>query len=171
MKRLFAAALLACTAMSGAAQAHFIDGYLAECSAVAAGSCTEFATAGYARQPVFFNATAKGATSIATPYTFGGGFSGTVVGRAIYDAPTGGNLLLVMPLATPLVTSQPGDAADVGSIKLNFTVLANYQYGEAYSGAAAAAAVLGTTGDGSALTAGVALYYYRGILSPQTTFP
>ena len=43
----------------------------------------------------------------------------TPAGRAIYDAPTGGNLLLVMPFATPYARGRlPWDAGDVGHLRL-----------------------------------------------------
>ena len=78
----------------------FIDAYLALCSAVSPGAATELMVPGYARQPIGFNDPVDGVTVSAVPYAFGMTVRGAV-GRAIYDAPTGGNLLLVCPFATP----------------------------------------------------------------------
>ncbi len=163
MKRLFAAALFACTAMSGAAQAHFIDGYLGLCSAVGTGTCTELTSAGYARQPVFFSAPVKGVAPLGNPVTFG--LATPVAGRAIYDAPTAGNLLMVMPATTTLLAS--GLTYDVGALRITITAMLPYQFGEAYIGKVAAATAFGLTTEGNVLSSGVALDIFRGDLTTQ----
>ena len=148
------------------ASAHFIDGYLAECTAVAAGQCTEVTATGYARQPVFFNNAVKGVAPLGSSFFFGPASAGTIAGRAIFDAPTGGNLVLVLPLATPLVIGTQGDNGDVGALKPTFTALVNLQAGELLNTTMLAGSTIGTTLDGSAITAGVNLTLFRGILSP-----
>jgi hypothetical protein len=163
MKRIFAAALLAGTVMSGAAQAHFIDGYLGLCSAVGTGTCTELTSAGYARQPVYFTPPVKGVSPLGNPVTFS--LATPIAGRAIYDAPTGGNLLMVMPVVTTITAS--GVTYDVGALKLTLTALIPYQFGEAYVGKVAATTAFGTTTDGNVLTSGVALDIVRGDVLPQ----
>ena len=146
------------------ASAAMLDGYAALCSAVAAGSCTEFTAAGYARQPVSFADAVMGVSSNATPLSFGPGGTGTVAGRAVYDAASGGNLVAVIPLATPLVQTAQ-NLADAGSVRLTMAALAALQNGRLYSGTAAPGSVLGATLDGSAVTAGVKDVFRSGVLT------
>jgi hypothetical protein len=174
MKRfLFAVVALACLALGlpAVAEAHFVDGFLADCSAVTATTCTELTGTGYARQPIFFNSPTKGIASLGTPYYFPASVGGTIAGRAVYDAPTGGNLLFIMPLATPFVIPSNGDTGDVGSIKVTFTAFVPFQYGETFIGTAASGATLGTTSDGSTVTSGHTLTFLRGLLLPGTLAP
>jgi hypothetical protein len=170
MIRFLSYALMLTCLAAGSASAHMIDGFLAQCSAVGAGTCTEFAMSGYLRQPIYFNSATKGVAKIGTTYTFPA-VAGTMAGRAIYDQPTGGNLLMVMPLATPVVLGSTKDTGDVASIVLTITALAPYQYSAAYSGTFLAAAVLGTDTDGSVLTGGVALTIARGELRATSVSP
>jgi hypothetical protein len=137
-----------------AAHATMFDGYLADCSAITATSCTELSSAGYARQPISFGDAVKGVSRNTVPYSFGSTGSGSIVGRALFDAPTGGNLVAVIPLATA-ITAPPVDQADSGTITLNVAALAAYQVGRSYSGTIAAGATIGTSGDGSTVTAGI----------------
>jgi hypothetical protein len=159
----FAALTLLAVSGARAADAHFIDGYMALCSAVGSGTCTELTVTGYARQPAFFSAPVKGVSPLGTPVTFG--IATAIAGRAIYDAPTGGNLLMVLPVSTTL--NALGVTNDVGSIKLTLTALVPYQYGETYVGKVAANTAFGTTSDGGTLTSGVALDIFRGDLTTQ----
>jgi hypothetical protein len=145
------------------ADAHFVDGYIALCGAVGTGTCTELSASGYARQPVYFTAPVKGVSPLGNPVSFQ--IAATIAGRAIYDAPTGGNLIMVMPVAATITS--PGVNYDVGAIKLTFTALAPYQFGETYIGKVAATTAMGTTSDGTTLTSGVALDFFRGEVLPQ----
>ena len=106
------------------------------------------------------------------PGTFGINFAGTVVGRAIYDAPTGGNLLMVLPLVTTVVAGPSNlDAGDVARIRPTLTALVPYQNGDAYTGRVAAATAMGTTYEGATVTSGVALSINRGVLQASATVP
>lgn len=182
----------------------FIEGYLALCSAVQTGTATELSgVTGYARQSIAFGEPVDGVTFSTVPYTFGMGVRWinngqqlfpTPAGRAIYDAPTGGNLLLVLPFATPYARGRlPWDAGDVGHLRLFFTALQGTHRGEAYTGRIAAGAMAGlcsdiydvvTTADLSqvqgqsrplinagAMTAGVGLSVNRGVLQASTAVP
>ncbi len=113
----------------------FIDGFLALCSTVGTGTCTEPTVAGYARQPISFGPSIKGVAVTAVPFTFGPAVtsSGTFAGRAIFDAPTAGNLLLVLPFPSARPPSaRLSDAGDVGAIRLLFDALATYPNGDAF---------------------------------------
>ena len=147
------------------AHATLTDGYLAECTAVATGSCTELTGGSYARQPISFQDAVKGVSNSSVPYSFGGGAAGTIVGRAVYDAPTGGNLMLVIPLATPVV-SPPVDQSDVGAIKLTITALQAYQSAKVVNTLLQPGVALGTSGDGSVVSSGVKLAVRSGYLAP-----
>jgi hypothetical protein len=153
------------------ASAHFIDGFLAQCTAVGTGTCTETTAAGYLRQPVYFTTPVRGVAPLGTAFTFGPAGVGTFAGRAIYDAPTGGNLLFVLPFAAPLVAPSPGDHLDVGAMKLTFTALVPYLLGETYLGTAAAAAAVGFTSDGSVISTGHTVTFLRGTVLPGTLAP
>ena len=146
------------------AGATMLDGYAALCTAVAAGTCSELASAGYARQPVSFSDAVLGASVNATPLSFGAGGVGPIAGRAVYDAPAGGNLIAVIPLATPLVQT-PQNLADVGSIRLTIAALSAFQNSKLYSGTVAPGAALGATPDGSTVTAGVKDVFRSGVLT------
>lgn len=132
----------------------FINGFLALCSAVGTGTATEMTAPGYARQPISFASPKKGVSVSSRPYSFGTpGLGAAMAGRAIYDAPTGGNLIAVMPFASPRPVPQggPTDAGDAGWLTLVFTALAAYPDGDAYSGTVAAGAVIGICYDEAAV--------------------
>ena len=167
----------------------FIDGFLALCSTVGTGVCTEPTVAGYSRQPISFSASIKGVAVSSVPFTFRPTTtaSGSFAGRAIYDAPTGGNLLLVLPFPSARTPSgRATDAGDVGYVRLLFDALATYPTGDAFSGTFALGATVGQWYDDLSLnvpwmvqvsggryvpsantmpiTAGVALTITRGVL-------
>lgn len=82
------------------------------------------------------------------PYSFGNpALSGPIAGRAVFDAPIGGNLLLVMPRATPPTPGGALDSGEAGFLSLTFTALQAYPDASAFSGSFAAGAVLGTCYD------------------------
>ena len=56
-------------------------------------------------------------------YSFGNGTGGSVAGHEVYDAPSGGNLLLVIPLASTF-SPPPPDQGDVGALSITVTNLA-----------------------------------------------
>ncbi|MBV8094353.1 MAG: hypothetical protein JOY71_18925 [Acetobacteraceae bacterium] len=169
----------------------FISAYLALCSAVGTGTATEVSTTGYSRQPISFAVPRNGVCTNARPWNFGFPKPGPLAGRAIYDQPAGGNLLLVMPFFTarPTPGGGPVDAGDVGDIVINLTALQGFAEGEAFSGSLAAGAVVGTVYDrqdivgpvvsgggyqlvtnSSQLSTGVALAVNRGILAAHGVF-
>ena len=171
----------------------FIDAYLALISAAGPGSCVEVTTPGYARQAIAFSVPTDGVSMSSIPYGFGMLRTGAI-GRAIYDAPTGGNLLLVLPFPTPLSTWRPlWDGGDVGVIRLVFTVMAGIHRGAAYTGRLAAGTEMGTCSDlydiggptdvsqglgnprlaiaTATMTAGVALSIARGTLTAASNVP
>ena len=137
----------------------------------------------------------NGLSVSARPYTFGSpGLSGPIAGRAIYDAPSGGNLLLVLPHATPraIPGAGPADAGGAGYLSLVITAMQSYPDGTAYSGSISAGAVIGTCYDenevlgrgstvqggsyvpaainSSPLSAGVGLIINRGVLQAASTW-
>lgn len=168
MKRLITFALLLGMLLFPAlARADFVAGYLADCSAVTATTCTEFTSTGYGRQLIRFSDPVNGVTVNRNTYSFGNGAVGTLAGRAIYDAPTGGNLMLVWPIAVPFAVSI--DQGDAGAIQLIITALAAVPNASNFNIAyPVGSGAIGTTPDGSSVTEGtVALQIKLGILSVQ----
>lgn len=172
----------------------FIDGYLALATAVSAGGATEFSGSGYARQPIAFGDPVDGVAFSAVPYSFGMALRAFPAGRAIYDAPTGGNLLLVLPFPTPTATGRlPWDAGEAGHLRLFFTALQQSHRGAAYTGRIAAGGMAGLCSDAydlvnpvdlsqdpanprplirtATMTAGVALSINRGVLQAAALVP
>lgn len=125
----------------------FLAGFLALGQPTGPGQFTETTQLGYARQPIIFGDVVDGNCFNSNAYTFGmtvRGFSG----RAIYDAPAGGNLLLVLPFPTPLAPGRlPWDTLDAGTLRLTFTAMQPYHNGLAYTGTILAGAVAGTCND------------------------
>ncbi len=171
----------------------FIDGYLGLLSAAGVGTATELVAPGYARQPISFNDPVNGVCVNTIAYAFGQRVTGAI-GRAIYDAPTGGNLLLVMPHPTPIA---PGrlrwDAGEAGHLRLFLTALQPYLRGASFTGRLAAASLIGATSDAfdivnpvststdpanpqplintAPLSSGVALSINRGVLQAASMVP
>jgi hypothetical protein len=129
----------------------FINGFLALGTSPSAGAFTEASnsggTTGYARQQIAFGKAVNGVCRNAIPWTFGQS-PRSFTCRAIFDAPTGGNLLMVMPFPTPLAAGRlPWDFGDVGGLRLVFSALATYPDGDAFTGNLAAATAIGTCND------------------------
>ncbi len=163
MKRLSALiAALGLLALAPAAHAALFVGWLAECTATTTTTCTELTGTGYARQPIILSTPAFGKAVNQNPYSFAS--TGTIAGRALYDAATGGNLAAVMPLAAAQVISQPGDRGDVGSLSLTVNALVGVPNGSFSQAAVASGAVIGPSQDGTNATAGSALTITRGEL-------
>ncbi len=170
----------------------FIDAYLGLVTAVGTGTCTEVSIPGYSRQAICFSAPRAGVSVTARSWNFGFARPGQLAGRALYDAPTGGNLLLTLPFsaARPVPGGGPVDQGDVGDIVLTFTALQPFADGSVYSGTFAAAAVIGSVYDrqdivgsvvgggggyqlvtnSSPLSTGVALVANRGVLAAHGAF-
>ena len=173
----------------------FIDGYLALCGTVGTGTATEVTgVPGYVRQPISFGEPTNGVTVNANAYSFGMGtrwtnngiaLYPTPAGRAIFDAPSGGNLLLVLPFAS---TSGrlPWDMGDAAHIQLQLSALAGFPRGASFTGRIAAGAAAGGCSDRfdivnpgnisqyvntAVMTAGVALSIKRGILQAAAMVP
>lgn len=163
------------------------------CSATAIRGCTELTAPGYSRQPIQFNNAVAGVCFSANAYSFGSTVRGAV-GRAIYDAPSGGNLLLVMPFAMPTAPARlPWDSGAQGHLRLFLTALQPYLSGRAYTGRLSAGAVIGAASDLhdlvnaadlsqdpanppplinlAPLSAGVALSINRGVLQAASMVP
>lgn len=112
----------------------FVAGFLALVSAINGAAVTECTSLGYARQPINFGNPKFGVCVNAQPWSFGAAPSGTFAGRAIFDAPTGGNLLMILPFSSARpISGSPGDGGDVGAIALNLSLLSSYADGSAYS--------------------------------------
>ena len=99
--------------------------YLALFTAVAdgeAGTVTEVAGNGYARQAVAFDAAASGATANAAleSFTASGGNWGTITHVGLYDASSAGNLLAYCALTTPR-TINDGETFIVAAGDLDLT--------------------------------------------------
>ncbi|MBV9859878.1 MAG: hypothetical protein JO038_07240 [Alphaproteobacteria bacterium] len=141
----------------------FISGFLGLCSAVALGTATEVMTPGYSRQPISFDAPRLTGLDEGLPagsmvvsrnsraWSFGALGAGPLAGRAIYDAPTGGQLLLVLPYGSgprPAPMNGPVDSGQPGDISLIFSgVQPLGDAAEAWSGTYPAGAVIGTCFD------------------------
>ena len=126
----------------------FIDGYLALATAINGAAVTECALLGYGRQPIAFGDPTDGIAFSAIPYTFGQALRAGAVGRAIYDGPVGGNLLLVLPFPVPLATGRlPWDTGEAGHLRLFFTALQQIHRGGAFTGRIAAGAMAGLCSD------------------------
>ena len=128
----------------------FITGFLGLCSAVGTGTATEIGgVAGYARQPIAFSMPKNGVSVSSVGFDFGlVGTQSNVVGRAIYDAPSAGNLLAVLPHASPRLPQGGSiDRGEQGTITLILTALASYPDGSAYSGSFSPGASLGIVFD------------------------
>jgi hypothetical protein len=162
MKRYLLASL-ALFGLTRAAEAHFIDGYIAECTAVTTTSCTEPSYTNYGRQPVYFNTPANnGYLASALRFQFASPSAGlTFTGRAIFDAPTGGRLLMVIPATfTP---PYPGDVGETGSVSFTLSNSTGL-LGDAISATYATGATLGTMSSGSLVTTGTNVSVSRGVL-------
>ena len=186
----------------------FVDGFIAPCSAIGASTVTEISTGG--RQRVGFNLLpsylagvgsaravtnrAANATSFGFPFgTFT--YSTMVVGFAVFDAVSGGNLLLIIPFGSG---TRPAAALSAfGPWQPGDLVLEGVAFDPAYSGAIAAGATAGSCYDRSdivgprtpepgeaqgpdgyvmlinrgTLTASVALAVNRGVLQAASTLP
>ena len=177
----------------------FVDGFLGLATAISGGSVTEASGAGYQRQQIAFSIPKAGMSGSSKPYTFGpafgSGVSGQLVGRAVYDSPSGGNLLLIMPFPStrPLPASGPLDMGDDGFLSLTFTAMQSFPDGSAYSGSWTAGSAIGTCYDragvlgpsgmvqgggyvpasiaSTTLTCGANLVIVRGVLQATSTFP
>ena len=162
-KLLAAVALFGLFTCAAQAQAAFIAGFLAQCTAVGTGTCTEQTATGYARQPIAFsNLQAGGVISQATPYTFAQTVGGSIAGHAIYDALTGGNLIAVIPYAASYAIPSGGDRGDVGSIKVTVASAAGYNP-DGFNAVFQTGATLGATvADGSTVSTGMALVVQHG---------
>lgn len=167
--------LLAATAAAallhvGSASAAFLDGYLGRCTATGTGTCTEMSGSGYARQPISFSSpTNSGAITNSIPYTFGSGGTGNIAGVAVYDAATGGNLLLVIPFSptnqqvagtTPAVATR-----DIGTLKVSLPALATGNPSSQALILNGATAVGTNTSDGGVVSTGIPLTVLRGTVS------
>lgn len=165
MKRLllglaFLAGMLG--AQAADAQATMLSGFLAQCTAVGTGACTEQTATGYARQPITFGNVANGISNSAVPYTYAQAVTGSLAGHAVYDALTGGNLLAVLPYVTSYTIPSIGDRGDVGALRINVPAAAGMP-AEALNATYQTGATLGTTSDGSAVTTGAALTFLHGL--------
>jgi hypothetical protein len=160
---LFLAALVA-VATPVVARAGVFDGYLAECTAVTATTCTEIATTGYNRQAITFNGLAGGLVTSGNYYSFSQSGTGgaTIAGRAVYDAATGGNLLAVIPVATSVVLPTYGDRGSPGSLQFTLTGYSGVYSADAISANWLAGTTIGTAPDGSSVSVGVNVQMGRG---------
>jgi hypothetical protein len=133
----------------------FVDGWVGLCSLTGPGAVTELAAAGYARQPVSFSLVApawsgEGASRAlmprATNSTFGFPYAlannaTAPAGRAVWDAPVGGNLLLILPYGGGART-RPVELCEAGDL-----VLEGLAFVSTYSGQVASGATLGACYD------------------------
>ena len=125
-----------------------------------ASAFTENTASGYARVPVAFTALNQGGANLAQAITVPATSSYVVTQRALYDAATGGNLIMWWNLKNPVsVSSGTPDKVNVGAFKHFFPAL--YTNGGAGVGSTpvefAAGSQIGSTDTGYPLYAGVAL--------------
>lgn len=150
----------------------YVDAYVGLCTAAGTGTATELIGSGYQRQSIAFNVISPylagvgsaramtGRAVNATSITFQGGSApaGTVLaGRAIYDAPTAGNLLLVLPFGSGPRTVAPSGPVDF--IDATQITLEGASFTQAFSGQFIAGATLGTC------------YDAKDIIGPRTPAP
>ena len=102
--------------------------YLAMFTAITdaeAGTGTECAATGYARQAITFGAPSNGVITNTTAVTFGPltGTIGTIVAVGIFDALTTGNAISILKIPTGgNITYSSGDSIQFASSNLSFTV-------------------------------------------------
>ena len=133
--------------------AAFFTGYLAQGTGNTAGF-VENTASGYARVAVTMTALANGNCSMASPVGFTAQANTTVTQRALYDASSGGNLIMWWNLSNPVtVLSGASDNLKAGSLSHTFPDL--------YNGLGTVNPVdflkgrkIGTTADGNPLMAG-----------------
>jgi hypothetical protein len=133
----------------------FIDGFLSLCSAAGSGAVTEMST--QPRQPISFSlpefrhplSGAYGVSRNVKRVSFSYLVTGPVAGFGLFDAPTGGNLLLALPLfsARPIIGGGRAYAADEGDLYISIAALAANPHGASYSGSVAASAQIGSFWD------------------------
>jgi hypothetical protein len=129
----------------------FIDGFLSICSAAGSGAVTEMGS--QPRQPISFSLPefrhpitgAYGVSRNTTRVSFTYSVTGLVACFGLFDAPTGGNLLLALPLYAPRGPIGGGRSyvADVGDLNISIEAMATNPNAGSYSGAVAADAQLG----------------------------
>jgi hypothetical protein len=145
--------------------APFFTGYLAQ--GVGSGSgFVENAATGYARYAVTLGPlNNSGLTSLTGPVMAQNGATAvTVTQRALYDAPTGGNLIMWWNVASPIQVAANGiDFIRAGSLNHTFPALALNGQGitaiDTPNGTK-----IGTTADGSAILAGVTVEARNGVM-------
>ena len=174
MRILLAIALaLVSVALGQSARAQtipFASGWLAECTAIGPGTCTEQTAAGYARQPMTIALTKGGLLVRSLPFAYASAVQGPIAGRALYDAPNGGNLILVSPLpAGYVIPVTGGDREDVGSGGIALTGQSALIDPTAFSGVFAPAATIGTNANGT-VYAGIGGTIRRGVLYGAIAF-
>ena len=134
----------------------WLDGWIGLCGSTSPGAVTEMTTTDYQRQRVTFDLVApiwsgEGAAralmpravnsrEFSFPYGIANGWTAPA-GRAEYDAPVGGNLLLVLPYGDGART-RPVEVCEAGDLVLEGLALR-----PAFSGQVAAGAILGACYD------------------------
>lgn len=146
----------------------FFRGWLGYGTAVQAGNLTEPADATYMRRSYILGDMDNGIVSDVGGGTVGpaGSSWGTIGYAALFDAQSGGNLLLWLPLPLPILVISGGTiTTSTGANRFRFPDL---QGGHRNTFVWPAGGVVAWTTDGRVLTAGVPLQVISGQLAAQT---
>ena len=147
----------------------FFTGYLAQGTGGVSGF-TENTATGYARQPVTMSSLVNGNCSLAAPVVTTAQAATTVTQRALYDAQTGGNLIMWWSLSSPPTIQIGGvDQLKTGALSHTFPAL--------YNGAGTGAqpvdfltgTKVGTTVDGSPIYAGHYIEVVNGTVAAKSS--
>jgi hypothetical protein len=156
---LVAAGLAGAIAAPRAHAQHFVDGFLAQCTAMTSTTCTESTATNYVRQQVQFQLPVNGVSASANAFNFGPYGIGTMAGHAVYTALTGGTIVVLLPFSAP-ITYSGGilDRGEPGRLAVTYSALTGYYDAGFYAGT--------YTNQGGTATAGQALTIDRGFLKP-----
>ena len=145
----------------------FFNGWIGYGSAVQAGVLTEPADAAYVRRPFVLGDLDSGIVADVGSGTVGpaGAAWGPIGFAALFDAQTGGNLLLWFPLPVPINVQLGGTVTSGGGGN-------RFYFPDLKGGASGirlwpAGSAVGGTPDGRVLTTGVALQVSSGVLAAQ----
>jgi hypothetical protein len=147
--------------------ANFFSGYLAQGTGTG-NSFVENTTSGYARQAVTLATLTFGQTGLNAGVTFPGlAAAFTVTQRALYDAATGGNLIIWWALRNPLsISAGSTDTLASGAFSLSFPDLVTFFGSTALQWTTGT--IVGSTSMSTPITAGVTIAYTDGTMEASS---
>ena len=147
----------------------FFQGFLAQGTGDKTGFVENTGT-GYARQAITTTALANGSCYLSAQVLYTAQQQVIVTQRALYDAPTGGNLIMWWNLSTALTVT-------VGSSDILKTGVLSHTFPDLFNGMGSGTAVveylagrkIGTTADGNSIFAGTFLKVTGGAVAAATS--